>query len=93
VYRLQVMNATESLQRYSVAVTGLDGATVEARSATDLGPAESKWIAASVQVPAEVAQKLGPGAHKVEFEVRQMPNGGASEEVVVRERTTFLVPR
>lgn len=92
VYRLQVMNVTESLQHYTVSIKGLDGATVETHGATDLGPAESKWIAASVQVPPEVAQKLGPGAHKVEFEVHQVPHGTVPE-AVVRERTTFMVPR
>lgn len=92
VYRLQVMNATESTQKYEVRVIGLDQARVIARGQLELPPAGMRWWPVSVQVPYEAAQAMGSGVHKMSFEVRQLPADGRGE-ATLSERTTFMVPR
>ena len=92
VYRLQLMNATESVQHYRVQAEGLDGARLGARSEFEVGPAQARWLPVSVQVPASTAQALGPGAHPMRFRIEQLPSGG-EPEVDVREKSTFVVPR
>jgi polyferredoxin len=92
VYRLQVMNATEREQRYTVAVQGLEGAQIDRRESVALAPAEARWVALAVRVPPEVAAQAGSGAHPVSFQVTLAPQDGADGHRVV-EKSTFLVPR
>jgi len=92
VYRLQLMNATESTQRVRVTVTGLDGARVATPADLGLAPAEARWLPVSVQIGPEAAAALGPGAHRIEFVIeRDAPAG--EHAAPVRERSTFVVPR
>jgi cytochrome c oxidase accessory protein FixG len=91
-YRLQVMNNTESTQRYRFAVGGIDGAKVLVRDETEIAPAESRWVPIAVQVPPDKAQALGPGAHKLVFQVTR--DGDADHPAItVNEKSTFVVPR
>ena len=92
VYRLQVMNATERGQRYTVAVQGLAGAQIDRREPVALAPAEARWVALAVRVPPEVAAQAGSGAHPISFLVTLAPQDGADGHRVV-EKSTFLVPR
>ncbi len=92
VYRLQVMNATEREQRYTVAVQGLEGAQIDRREPVALAPAEARWVALAVRVPPEVAAQAGSGAHPISFQVTLAPQDGADGHRVV-EKSTFLVPR
>lgn len=85
VYRLQIMNATERPQRYSVAVSGLDGLRVAPMAPVEVGPAQSRWVAVRLQLPYGTAT---PGSHPVHFDVRAA-EGGAQ----VSEKAAFLVPR
>ena len=92
VYRLQLMNNTEAAQAYRFAVSGIPGAQVSSRGETRLAPAESRWVPLAVQVSPEQAQALGPGAHKLAFEVTR--EGDAEHApVTVSEKSTFVVPR
>ncbi len=91
VYRLQVMNATESVQSYRVTVTGLDGATVASRPHFEVRPAEARWLPVSVQIGPEAASHLGPGAHRVVFSIERLDDG--DEPARVQEKSTFVVPR
>jgi cytochrome c oxidase accessory protein FixG len=86
VYRLQLMNATEQAQRYTLAVQGLEGAQVIAHADLRVEPAQGRWFTVQVRVPPATAEAAGPGAHPVHFEV-----GGADVRVV--EKSTFIVPR
>jgi len=96
VYRLQVMNASESVQRFRIAVSGLDalaGAQVVGVGEVSVGAAESRWVPVAVQVPPDVAQRAGSGAHPIEFRIEQL---AASPDATVwqrNERSTFVVPR
>lgn len=91
VYRLQVMNATEVVQRFRVQVEGLDGATVASQPDFEVGPAEARWLPVSVQIGPEAARKLGAGVHPLKFEVETVDAKGDKSEV--KEKSTFVVPR
>jgi len=88
VYRLQLMNATESVQDASVSVSGMDGATVVGSPQLHLLPAQAGWLTLVVRVPEDRLQTIGPGSHPIEFAI-------ALEHVVkrVHERSTFIIPR
>ncbi len=92
VYSLQLMNTTESAQRYRIAVTGIDGVRAATRGETALAPAESRWVPVAVQVAPEQAQALGAGAHPIKFEVTREAAAGQAD-VTVKEGSTFVVPR
>jgi cytochrome c oxidase accessory protein FixG len=92
VYRLQVMNATESPQRYRVRVAELDGATVASRAEVEVGAAQSRWLPLSVQLGPEAAATLGAGSHRLQFVIERLPSGSESA-AQVREKSTFVVPR
>lgn len=86
VYRLQIMNATEIEQRYRISATGLDGLEVTSETEVSVGPAETRGIAARLQIPYGSAE---PGSHTVYFNVDAV-NAGAGR---VAEKAVFLVPR
>ena len=85
VYRLQIMNATERVQRYRVTAEGLAGLATEAAEEIVVDPAASRWVALRVQAPYDVAT---PGAHAIRLVVRQREG-----DAQIVENTTFIVPR
>ncbi|MDP1693541.1 MAG: cytochrome c oxidase accessory protein CcoG [Burkholderiaceae bacterium] len=95
VYRLQLMNASEAAQRFRITVGGLAGARLVVAGAGDVsvGAAESRWVPVAVQVPPEAAQRVGPGAHVIEFTIEQLPATPEHAARQIQERSTFVVPR
>ena len=96
IYRLQVMNATESPQRYRLAVAGLAGLTMAAVPTVELAAAEARWVTVAVRLPPASARQLGPGAHAMHFEISLLGTDGAGREtapVTLSEKSTFVVPR
>lgn len=91
-YRLQLMNATEQVQRYRVRVSGLPDVKVVGRSDIVLGPAEARWLPLAVQIPPEVAARSAPGAHALTFAIERVPQVGEAA-ALVSERSTFVIPR
>ena len=85
VYRLQLMNATESPARYVIEVEGLPEIRVASEPQVDIAAAESRTLAVRVQVPSGAA---APGSKKIEFVVRDPQHGTA-----VREKSVFIMPR
>lgn len=85
VYRLQVMNATEQPQRYSIAAAGLEGLTVASEAEARVGPTESRWVAVRLQIPYGSAPA---GSHAIVFRVSD-----ESGHAHVEEKSVFLVPR
>ncbi len=88
VYRLQIMNATESTQKYRISAHGTDGLQgLELGSPAEIsvGPAESRWMPLRLQIPYEGAV---PGPHALTLEIEAL-QGGAH----VSEKTVFIVPR
>jgi cytochrome c oxidase accessory protein FixG len=90
VYRLQLMNATESPQRLRIATEGLKDARLASRGEVELAPAEARWVALSVQIPPETVAAVGPGVQPLQFVVTSLNTGNP---VTVREKSTFVVPR
>ena len=85
VYRLQIMNATESPQTYRIDVSGLPGAVLASENAFAVDATQSRWIAVRVQLPYEGAV---PGSHPIRFDI-SVPE--QAQHVV--EKSVFLVPR
>ncbi|MEW6706106.1 MAG: cytochrome c oxidase accessory protein CcoG [Pseudomonadota bacterium] len=92
VYRLQVMNATESTQRYRVRVNGLPGARISGATEVQVESAQARWFPVAVQVPYEAAQAAGAGIHPIHFEIERLA-GGEHPAASVHEKSTFVVPR
>ena len=92
VYRVQLMNASESVQRYRVGVEQLTQASVSGGDDVTLGPAESRWIAVSVRISPEVAARMGSGAVAMTILVEQLRQGD-QPQIDIREKSTFMVPR
>jgi len=91
VYRLQIMNATESEQSYELRVDGLPGLALASDAQVQVAPAAVRSVAARVQLPPGVAAS---GSHPIHFELRAVHDGAAqSDNMQVREKSTFLIPR
>jgi cytochrome c oxidase accessory protein FixG len=90
VYRLQIMNATESVQHYKLSAIGLDAIKVESDVADDenivtVNSAESRWIPVRLQIPDGAVKS---GSHHIQFVIEAIDLG---EQVT--EESIFLVPR
>jgi cytochrome c oxidase accessory protein FixG len=85
VYRLQVMNATESAQRYRITATGLPGLQVASDDTVQVEATQSRWVAVRVQAPFDAA---APGSHAIQFEIDSLDTPGH-----LVEKSAFLVPR
>ncbi len=93
VYRLQIMNAAESTERFRITVQGLPELTLASATDVEVGAAEARWVTLAVQVPPEVAQRAGTGAHNIEFDIQRLNPAEGSAPLVLREKSTFMVPR
>lgn len=90
VYRLQIMNATESAQHYQISATGIDGLKIETdetelNNAIVVKPTESRWVSVRLEIP---DGSVETGSHKVNFVIHSLDNG----ETIV-EKSVFIVPR
>ena len=85
VFRLQIMNATESAQRYRIAVDGLPGIALATPDEVEVLSTEVRAVAARVQIPPGSAT---PGSHPITFIITD-----ARGQARVVERSVFLVPR
>ena len=85
IYRLQIMNATEGTQRYTISAHGMEGLEVASETAIDIGPAESRWVVVRLQIPYGSAS---PGSHTVYFDIQAQ-----GDKAQVAEKSVFLVPR
>ena len=86
VYRLQVMNATESLQHYRIEVqglNGLEGLVVASDPLTDVGSAQSRWVSVRLQMPGDAPK----GSYPIVFAITALDSGR-----VLQEKSVFLVP-
>ena len=88
VYRLQIMNATESHQRFAIGASGLPGLAVASEAEVEVDATASRWVAVRLQLPHAAQAAAGAGSHAIRFELRML-DGSAS----VREKSVFLVPR
>ncbi|MCW5635744.1 MAG: cytochrome c oxidase accessory protein CcoG [Rubrivivax sp.] len=89
VYRAHVVNRTEHAARYRLGVDGPMGLVVDGARSLDLRPGEVQPFTVRLAMPAAEAARLGPGSHAVTLTLA--PVDGA--DPLVREATTFIVPR
>jgi cytochrome c oxidase accessory protein FixG len=94
VYRLQIMNTTESVQRYRIAAAGLASMATDPKAEVAVEAAQARWVVVAVRVPPEVAAQAGPGSHKVEFTIERLGIADrAQSSYTLVEKSTFMVPR
>lgn len=86
VFRLQIMNATESTQRYVISVSGMPGIELASDAEIEVLSTEVRSAVVRVQIPPDAATV---GSHAILFVVRSQ--GGESYRV--SEKAAFLVPR
>jgi len=85
IYRLQIMNATETPQHYRIAARGLDGLELVSESEFQIEAAQSRWVVVQLHIPYGSATE---GSHPVQFDVLAVETGKQ-----VSEKSVFLVPR
>ncbi len=85
VYRLQVMNATESKQDYRITVQGLPGLVLASENMITVDATQSRWVPVRLELPYEGASA---GSHAIHFEIEAVNSPGR-----VSEKSVFLVPR
>lgn len=85
VYRLQIMNATETPQRYRIGAHGLEGLEVVSQQDVEIDAAESRWISVRLHIPYGSAP---PGSHAIQFDIQALESKSH-----VFEKSVFLVPR
>jgi cytochrome c oxidase accessory protein FixG len=86
VYRLQVMNATESPHRYRVTVEGLPGIRIASDPLIDMAAASTRAFPVRIRVPGEETRG---GSQKILITVTAEDGSGLQ----VREKAVFLSPR
>ena len=91
VYRLQIMNRTESSQTYRIDAVGIAGLEVQASEVTAT-PASIRSVAVSLRLPYDAAQSLRGQSAPLHFEVSLLDSTGKSP-AVQREKSTFFIPR
>lgn len=84
LYRLQIMNATESTQHYKVTVSGLTGLEVTSENVLTVGAAQARWLVVRAQLPPDTAT---PGSHEIKFRIYSMDMQDHDAE-----KSVFLVP-
>lgn len=85
VFRLQVMNATESAQSFHITAEGLPGMVVASDEDLAVASTEARWMAVRVQVPFDAAQ---PGTYPMHFRI--VAKGSGTE---ISEKSVFIIPR
>jgi cytochrome c oxidase accessory protein FixG len=86
LYRVQLMNASEQVRRFSLRAEGLPGLIVmPALRDIEVGPAQARWVSLGVRLPP--GHGLNAGAHAMSFVIEA--DGGER----LSEKTTFVVPR
>jgi cytochrome c oxidase accessory protein FixG len=84
-YRLQIMNAAEHEQKFTITAEGLPGLQLDSEPQVIVASTESKWVSVRLQVPYDAAPA---GSHPIHFSITAQ----ASAETLV-EKSVFLVPR
>ena len=90
VYRLQIMNGTETTQHYQLNANGIKDLAIEVdgtetNQTISVKPAESRWVSVRLEIP---DGSIESGSHRVEFEIKALDNNDS-----ILEKSVFLVPR
>ncbi|MDT8990259.1 cytochrome c oxidase accessory protein CcoG [Curvibacter sp. APW13] len=85
VYRIQIMNASEKTQHYTLTASGIPGLRVNPATPIEVKPAESRWVVVQLQASPDATP---PGTTKVVIDVAL-----DGTEHKVTEKTVFMAPR
>jgi cytochrome c oxidase accessory protein FixG len=85
VYRLQITNASEHPETYSISVEGIKGLSIASDGVFTVGPAESRMVAISLQVE---DGSIKSGSHPIKFEIE-----AASSKEEISEKSIFYMSR
>ena len=85
VYRLQIMNATESARRYKLGVAGVPGLRINSEDVILVESTGSRWVAVTLRAPFQAA---APGAHPIHFDISAE---GTQDHLT--EKSVFVIPR
>jgi cytochrome c oxidase accessory protein FixG len=85
VYRVQIMNASDSAQSFTLTAHGLQGLKIGSEAKVDVPAAQSRWIALRIDVPYEGQQS---GSHPITLNIQSNLDGS-----LLKEKTIFYVPR
>jgi cytochrome c oxidase accessory protein FixG len=85
VFRIQIMNATESTQRFNLSVQDLPGLKVASETDVVIESTQSRWVPVRLQLPYEAAQ---PGSHTIHFKIE-----APDLHDTITEKAVFIVPQ
>jgi polyferredoxin len=85
VYRLQITNATESLQTYHISVSGLNKLFVASQKDFTVNAAETRMVAVNLQIP---DGSIESGSHPILFQIEAL---GSDERIT--EKSIFYMSR
>jgi len=85
VYRLQLMNASESPQRYRISATGLPGLVMASDNEFAVEATQARWVVVNLQLPYDGA---AAGSHTIHFDIESLDSPGK-----LSEKSIFIVPR
>jgi len=84
VYRLQIMNTSESARAYRLSVSGIQGIRIPGETVIEVDGAASRMVPVSVRVAPGAA---AAGTHRIDFGIESTDDAS----VVVREKSVFIV--
>src|SRR5512135_2062951 len=84
VYRLQIMNTSETPRRFAISAEGLPSLALASPAEVDVDGASSREVPVRLRIDAGAA---APGTHRIEFEVRALEE----RDVKVEEKSVFIV--
>ena len=84
VYRLQLMNVSETPRRYRITASGLPTLGVASETEVDIAAAATQLVPVRLRIEPGAAAK---GAHKIVIEVRAIDD----ESIAAREQSVFLI--
>jgi cytochrome c oxidase accessory protein FixG len=85
VFRLQIMNASETAQTYHLSVRGLPNIRIQTEADVMVDAAQARWVVVRADIP---YGSSAAGSHKIFFEIHAV----GTDDLVV-EKSVFIVPR
>ncbi len=85
VYKLQIMNAEEQLNSYTIDVSGIPGIKISNDNVVEIAGATDRAVPVRVEIPVGSAEA---GSNKIRFTIRNKND----PQIVVNEKAVFLVP-
>ncbi len=90
VYRLQIMNTQETPQKLTIAVSGIEGITLNGVTLPiEIEAAETRMVTVSLRAS---SAGLTRGAHKILFHITPASNGNGDSDFSLHEKSVFYNP-